>query len=461
MARSDITLPVALDRESGVPLAVQLADALRDAASGGHLRGGDRLPSTRALAASLGVSRTVTSAAYDQLHAEGWIVGRHGSGTYVTTSPPTPVSHHRVVAGPDQVSSPDLVALLPGVPWADGLDRAAWRRAWRAAADAPPLVVSERAGLVEYRTAIAEHLLRHRGLDAAPNSVLATAGTTAAVVELAASVLGPGDVVGVEEPGYQRAVEAFRRAGVRVVPVEVDAEGLRPDTIPGGVRAVYCSPAHQYPLGSRMSASRRVELVERARAEGFLVVEDDYDGELRYDVAPLPVLAALAPDVVVHLGTTSKILTPTLGAGWMVAPPGVTAAVLEYRDAAGTRASPAGQQVFVELARNGDLGRHLRRLRRELSERRSLLAGALSAADVPVLGDDAGAHLVVPLASADEERRLLALAREHGVLLDGLARHFAGIPTQAGIAVGYAGCSRETLQDVLGVLVDVLRVRRR
>ncbi len=172
-------------------------------------------------------------------------------------------------------------------------------------------------------------------------------------------------------------------------------------------------------------------------------------------------LAALAPDVVVHLGTTSKILTPTLGAGWMVAPPGVTAAVLEYRDAAGTRASPAGQQVFVELARNGDLGRHLRRLRRELSERRSLLAGALSAADVPVLGDDAGAHLVVPLASADEERRLLALAREHGVLLDGLARHFAGTPTQAGIAVGYAGCSRETLQDVLGVLVDVLRVRRR
>ncbi|EIE97928.1 transcriptional regulator with HTH domain and aminotransferase domain [Saccharomonospora glauca K62] len=461
MGHGETALPVTLDRDSGVPLAVQLADALREAASGGHLRGGDRLPSTRALAASLGVSRTVTSAAYEQLHAEGWIVGRHGSGTYVTTSPPAPVSRRPVVMGPDHVSSPDLVALLPGMPWAEGIDRAAWRRAWRAAADTPPSAVAERAGLVAYRAAIAEHLLRHRGLDVAPNSVLATAGTTAAVVELAAALLRPGDLVAVEEPGYQRAVEAFRRAGVRVVPVEVDSEGLRPDTIPDGVRVVYCSPAHQYPLGGRLSAARRVELVDRARTDGFLVVEDDYDGELRYDVAPLPLLAALAPDVVVHLGTTSKILTPTLGVGWMVAPPGVTAAVLAYREDAGTRASPAGQQVFVELARHGDLGRHLRRLRRELSERRSGLVTALREADVPVLGDDAGAHLVVPLESADEERRRLALARERGLLLDGLARHFAGIPTSAGIAVGYAGCSRETLQDVLGVLVDVLRLTRR
>src|SRR5690606_42091577 len=109
----------------------------------------------------------------------------------------------------------------------------------------------------------------------------------------------------------------------------------------------------------RMSAARRVELVERARAQGFLVVEDDYDGELRYDVAPLPLLASLAPDVVVHLGTTSKILTPTLGVGWMVAPPAVTSAVLAYRDLTGTRPSPAGQHVVVELAILGDLGSHL------------------------------------------------------------------------------------------------------
>ncbi|SFP24628.1 GntR family transcriptional regulator / MocR family aminotransferase [Amycolatopsis arida] len=454
-ARADTALPVRLDRVSGVPLAVQLADALRDAAANGHLRGGDRLPSTRALASRLGVSRTVTSAAYEQLHAEGWIAGRHGSGTYVTTSPPAGRPERRAVVEPED-STPDLLELTLGQPWAEGLDRAAWRRAWRAAADAPPLSTAQRAGLPEYRAVVAEHLLRHRGLDTGADSVLATGGTTAAVVELANAMLRHGDLVAVEEPGYQRAVHAFRSAGVRVAPVAVDGEGLRPDALPPGVRAVYCSPAHQYPMGGRMSAARRVELVERARAGRFLLVEDDYDGELRFDVAPLPLLAALAPDVVAHLGTTSKILTPTLGAGWMVAPPAVTSVVLEYRDRTGTRPAPAGQRVLVELARHGDLGRHLRKLRRELSERRTMLTSALRAARIPVLGDDAGAHLVVPLPSAGAERELVAAGRERGILLDGLCRHFAGEPTAHGIAIGYSGCGRKALRDALDVLVELL-----
>ncbi|WP_020671140.1 PLP-dependent aminotransferase family protein [Amycolatopsis nigrescens] len=456
MTHSGTALPVSLDRRSGIPLAVQLADALRESASAGHLRGGDRLPSTRALADRLGVSRTVTSAAYEQLHAEGWIAGRHGSGTYVTTSPPGAGAAHGTVAR-EESEPAELLDLTPGVPWAAGLDRAAWRRSWRAAADAPPLSRAHRAGLPDYRAAIAEHLLRHRGLAAGTESVLATGGTTAAVVELAAAVFSPGDVVAVEEPGYQRAVQALRRAGVEVVGVPVDEEGLRPDAVPAGVRAVYCSPAHQYPMGSRMSASRRVELIERARAERLLVIEDDYDGELRFDVAPLPLLAALAPDVVAHLGTTSKILTPTLGAGWMVAPARVTSAVLEYRDRTGTRPSPAGQRVLVELARHGDLGRHLRKLRRELSERRSMLVAALRDGGVRVLGDDAGAHLVVPFASAAVERDRLADAELRGIRLDGLARHFAGTPTAFGAAVGYAGCSREALHGALEVLVELVR----
>lgn len=460
MAPEDMALVITLDRHSDVPLAVQLADAIRETASTGHLRAGDRLPSTRALAARLGVSRTVTSASYEQLHAEGWIEGKHGSGTYVTTSPPTQASPGQGDVLGSSVQQ-ELLVLTPGVPWAGGVEQAAWRRAWRAAADTPPLWQAQRSGLDAYRTVIAEHLLRHRGLDVATESVLATAGTTAAVVELAAAVLRPGDVVAMEEPGYQRVVQVFRHAGMQVVPVPVDSEGLRPDAVPPGVAAVFCSPAHQYPLGSRMSATRRVELVKRARAEGFLVIEDDYDGELRYDVAPLPLLASLAPDVVVHLGTTSKILTPTLGAGWMVAPSTVTAAVLDYREITGIRASPAGQQVLVELARNGDLGRHLRRLRRELWHRRSVLAAAFAEADLPVVGDDAGAHLVIPLSSAEQEREQLAEARRRGLLLDGLTRHFAGEPTTYGMAIGYAGCSREQLHEVLGVLVDVVRIPHR
>ena len=459
---AETALAVVLDRESAEPLAVQLADALRAAAADGRLRSGDRLPSTRALAERLGVSRTVTAAAYEQLHAEGWIAGRHGSGTYVTTTPPGALkSRTRRAATP--VASADVVDLAPGAPWAEGLDRAAWRRAWRAAADVQPLFRPARGGLPEYRAVVAEHLLRHRGLAVRgglrEELVLATGGTTAALVELGSAVLRPGDAVAVEEPGYQRAVWALRAARVKVVQAPVDAEGLLVEAVPPGVRGVYCSPAHQYPMGGRMSAARRVALVERARAEGWLVVEDDYDGELRYDVAPLPLLAALAPDVVVHLGTTSKILTPTLGAGWMVAPESIAAEVLAHRDRTGTSPSAAGQRVLVEFARNGDLGRHLRKLRRELSERRALLSAAFSEAGIPVLGDDAGAHIVVPLPSAQAERDALAEAHDRGLRLDGLGRHHAGRPKVHGAAIGYSACSRDQLTTAIPALIDILTTR--
>jgi GntR family transcriptional regulator / MocR family aminotransferase len=456
MSSETPALPVTLDRESPTPLAVQLAEQLREAAGDGRLRSGDRLPSTRALAGELGVSRTVTAAAYEQLHAEGWIAGRHGSGTYITTAPPGSLPAPPVTARHDTTLD-TVVDLTPGSPWADGIEQAAWRRAWRAASHVPPLVRPSRAGLPEYRAAVAEHLLRHRGLRVGDSEVvLATSGTSSAVAELGRAVLRPGDMVAVEEPGYQRAVGALRAAGLRVVPATVDADGLLLDAIPSAVRAVYCSPAHQYPLGGRMSAGRRVALVERAREQGWLVIEDDYDGELRYDVAPLPLLAALAPDVVVHLGTTSKILTPTLGIGWLVAPPHVVTAVLAHRDATGSRPAPAGQLLVVELARGGDLGRHLRRLRRELSERRTLVVETLVQGGVPVLGDDAGAHVVVPVDSAETERALVSAALGRGLLLDGLARHHVGRARWFGIALGYAACSREQLKRALPVLVDLV-----
>jgi GntR family transcriptional regulator / MocR family aminotransferase len=454
--------PVTLDRRLDTPLAVQLADALRSAAADGRLRSGDRLPSTRALATRLQVSRTVTAAAYEQLHAEGWIAGRHGSGTYITTAPPGSLPDPSPRPRSSAATRP-MIDLTPGSPWAGGIDRAAWRRAWRAAADAEPLMRPERGGLPEYRAVIAEHLLRHRGLRVGTEdeTVLATGGTTAAVFELASAVLGPGATVAVEEPGYQRAVQTMMAAGLRVVPAPVDVEGFRVDSVPASVRAVYCSPAHQYPLGGRMPAGRRVELVERARRDGWLVIEDDYDGELRYDVAPLPLLAALAPDVVVHLGTTSKILTPTLGTGWMVAPPAVVAAVLAQRDRTGIGPGVAGQRVLIEMARHGDLGRHLRRLRRELSERRSLVVDALQEAGLAVLGDDAGAHVVVPLDSARAERDVRVGGEEIGIRIDGLARHHAGRARWHGIALGYAACSREELQSVLPQLVDLLKQANR
>ena len=268
-----------------------------------------------------------------------------------------------------------------------------------------------------FRGAVVEHLLRHRGLAADPGAVLATGGTTAAVAELART-LPCGARVAVEEPGYQRAAAALRGAGLAVLPVPVDADGLVVDALPAGLAAVYCTPAHQFPLGARLSAARRVALVARARAEGFLVVADDYDGELRYDVAPLPLLAALGPDVVVHLGTASKLLTPTLG-----------------------------------------VGRHLRRLRRELAQRRRAVVAAVAAAAMPVCGDAAGAHVVVRLADPAVEEAAVAAAADRGVALDGLARHHTGAPTVAGLVLGYAGPSRAELDRTLPVVTAVLRRR--
>jgi GntR family transcriptional regulator/MocR family aminotransferase len=359
---------------------------------------------------------------------------------------------------PNAEAEPPRISLRAGMPCVAVLDRAAWRRAWRAGADDPPDDVPDPVGLAEYRTAVVAHLLRHRGLPADPDAVLATAGSTAGVAELA-RILPVGGRVAVEEPGYRRAARALRAAGLTVVPVAVDDEGLVVDALPAGLVAVVVTPAHQFPLGARLSAARRVALVARARAEGFLVVEDDYDGELRYDVAPLPLLAALGPDVVAHLGTASKLLTPTLGVGWLVAPAPVREAVLDLRDRTGTRPAPAGQRVFAALAVHGDLGRHLRRLRRELADRRRRVLEAVGAADREVRGDAAGAHVVVPLGGVAAERTAVAAAAERGVALDGLERFHTGKPLVSGIVVGYAGPPREELVWALRMVTGVLRER--
>ncbi|ANY08148.1 aminotransferase-like domain-containing protein [Pseudonocardia sp. HH130630-07] len=442
-------LPLPIDRASGVPLAVQLADGLRGAAAAGILRPSDRLPSTRGLGATLGVSRTVTAAAYDQLLAEGWVQGRVGAGTYVTAVPPgAGTAAGGPVPGRAAGTAPGTgYPLDPGRPCVAALDRAMWRRAWRAAAEPEPEDRPRPDGLAAFHSAVTEHLLRHRGL--APADMLSTAGTSAAVAELA-RLLPPGSTVAVEEPGYRRAVSALRAAGLRIAPVPVDADGLVVTELPIGCAAVYTTPAHQFPTAVRTAAARRVALVERARDEGFLVIEDDYDGELRYDVAPLPLLAALAPEHVVHLGTASKILSPTLGVGWAVGPAPLLAAWRDLRSRTGTRPSPAGQRVFAALAAHGDLTRHLRRLRRELRERRELVLAAAGRAGWTVRGDPAGAHLVLEV---PDETAAVAAAARRGLDVRGLAGYHEGAPRTSGLVLGYAAGTRAELAGALDRLV--------
>ncbi|WP_420123768.1 PLP-dependent aminotransferase family protein [Nakamurella sp.] len=451
--------PLPLDGSAGRPLRTQLADGIRSAAVTGALRPGDRLPSTRALAADLGLSRTVCAAAYDQLLAEGWLAGRAGSGTFVVGVPGSSPTAARSAPGSRPATGrrhagPPAPTLRAGMPCLSALDPSVWRRAWRVAADAPVERAADAEGLPAFRAAVVEHLLRHRGLPCDPALVLATAGSTAALSEIAA-LLPAGSVIAVENPGYAGGAAALRAAGHALVGVPVDADGLVVAEIPDGVGAVVVTPAHQYPMGSRLTAARRVQLVERARADGLLIIEDDYDGELRYDVAPLPLLAALGPDVVVHLGTASKMLTPGLGCGWLVAPPAVRAGLVERRDATRIRPAAAGQRVFTALAAHGDLARHLRRLRRELAARRSAVVATVRAAGRVPLGDAAGAHVVV---EGPDERAGITAAAVRGLDLDGLARHHltGPAPARQGLVLGYAGPEPAELTAALTVLADLL-----
>lgn len=451
-------VPIALDRTTGTPLSTQIAAQVLAAASTGQLHAGDRLLSSRTLAMRLGVSRTVVTAAYQQLHTEGWLTSRHGSGTYLTTTPPR---HALAAAIPaDTISeistSAEPIDMTPNAPCVETIDRAVWRRAWWSAGHREPLTCAPAAGDPDYRAAVAEHLVRHSRYD--DNTMLvATAGTGAALAELATALLHSGDVVAVENPGYQPAVSAFRAAGAQVLPISVDHAGLRVDLLPDTVQAVFCTPAHQFPLGARMPHAHRTQLIEFARRRGAFIIEDDTDSHLPETTDLLAPLRSLAPDVVVQLGSTSRILSPTLGVGWLVAPRTLAATIVSARETAGVAPPPAGQQVVAELARSGDLADHLRRMRRALTTRRGIVVGELHRLGVKAGGDEAGSHLVVPLTSAEHEQYVLAAARERGLRLEGLARYYLGPPQHFGILLGYGAPPRDRLIPAVRTLANCLQ----
>ncbi|GAA3971771.1 PLP-dependent aminotransferase family protein [Actinomadura viridis] len=433
-------LPLAVDRSGGVPLNEQLAGQLRAAMREGRLVAGERLPSSRALAGLLGVSRTVVTESYGQLYAEGWLEGRHGSGTYVTDIAVEDGGAGEVAAitgggavPPDEVR-PGMIDLRPGVAWSGGLDTPAWRRAWRLAAAVPPAVRPDPHGLPGLRVALADHVRRSRGVACPVERLLITRGATNGLDLLAATVLRPGDRVGVEEPGYGKARSVLRARGMEMVPCPVDEHGLIVDGLPGDLRLVYTTPSHQFPLGGVLPVPRRQALLAWARRTGALIAEDDYDGEFRYDVAPLPALYGMDPEVVVYLGTTSKILTADMGVGWLVARPDLMEAVARRREELSDRTAVVPQEALRVLLERGDLDRYVRRMRAEYARRRAVVTGAL--AGLPLRGDTAGLHLVAGMPEAVARYAVQEAARR-GVLLDDLERHHLGTPGTAGLVIGY------------------------
>jgi GntR family transcriptional regulator/MocR family aminotransferase len=470
-------LPVMVERASAAPLAVQISAQLEVAVTGGVLCAGDRLPSSRDLAATLGVSRTVVTNAYARLFAEGWLEGRHGSGTYVADVTPergrgTAAADHEEMertrvpprpaipatgASAEAGEPPGRAALIdlqPGISWAEGIEPAAWRRAWRQAGGHLPSRWPDPYGLPELREAIAAYLRRSRGL-----------------ALLADALLAPGDKAGIEEPGYPTGREVLYRAGARVVPCRVDAHGIVPEELPGDLRLLYTTPAHQYPLGGRLPVSRRQALIAWARATGAVIVEDDYDSEFRYDVGPLPALHSMDPDVIVYLGTASKVLATAFGAGWLVAPPALVDQLAALRPRLGVRIPEPVQHAILALLGSGDLERHVRKMRLEYARRRAALVDGLTHPGpgvagpgrnpVPfrLLGDTAGMHVVLELPDDVPAGRLIDAAAERGVAVYPLDRYFAGRPAINGLVIGYGTATIPQIRRAAAELATLLGYR--
>jgi GntR family transcriptional regulator/MocR family aminotransferase len=457
--RTLLDLPVSLSRASGPPLSAQLTDWLRRAMLAGTLAPGERLPSSRGLAAQLGVSRTVVTEAFQQLYAEGWLEGRHGSGTFVARLETPPRHIPDAPPPPAQVRAPApaearSIDLRPGRPWVRDYDRAAWKRAWRGAANLPPGDDPDPYGLPYLRELLADHLRRARAVPVGPENVLITRGTGNGLDLCALALLGGGGRAGVEDPGYHVARTVFASRGAEIVPCPVDEEGVIVDRLPADLGVLYTTPAHQYPLGGRLPIPRRERLLAWARRTGATVVEDDYDAEFRYDVAPLPALYGLDPSRVVLLGTLSKTLAPDVGVGWLVGDPALLARIAGLRRALTDRTSGPVQHAVAGLLERGDLDRHLRRMRLEYARRRAAVVEILG----PVCrlrGDTAGLHVLAEL-PAGAVPGVVAAAGKRGVRLDSADCHHHGAQRLHGLVIGYGSASLADVRRGCRIVADLI-----
>lgn len=460
MARlaTELELPVMLDRAARIPLHQQLREQFRQAMLDGRLASGTRLPSTRALAQALGISRTVTSAAYDELFAEGYLEGRRGSGTYVGNDlPPLPQARHRapedvaprwlgkaLPAVRDESTAPPVIAFRLGMPATGALPLRAWREAWRTVANSlPPDGYGAPNGDPALRAALAAYLGRSRGLACTLEDVLVTAGATHAFDLIARATLSAGDAVGFEEPGYPSARQIVLARGGSIIPVPIDDDGMQVERLPQGAAApllVYATPSHQYPLATRLSVARRIALLTWAQANDSLIVEDDYDSEFRFDAAPLPALASLdGAGQVAYIGTFSKVLTPSLRIGYLVAPPLLRQRIERLKHLTDEYAPWPLQQMLAAFISQGHLDRHIRRMRQHYAQKRQALAQTLApiAPLVWLRGLEAGLHAYLELRADLNATRVAQLARECGVLVTTLDTYYFGFPDRSGLLLGY------------------------
>jgi GntR family transcriptional regulator / MocR family aminotransferase len=441
-----------LDRSAG-NLGDQLAGKLREAIRDGRLGAGTRLPATRDLAGELGVSRGVVVGAYEQLLAEGRLVGRPGAGTFVAAGP----APERAIAPPPAPGP--VQPLRPGIPDLNLFPRRAWRRAYESAlatAAAADLDYGDPAGAPALRGQLAGYLTRMRAARVEPAGLLVTTGAAQAFAVLAAALRRRGvSRIGVEDPGSASIREHLSAAGLAPVPVPVDGGGLDVAAL-GRTRlaAVVVTPAHQFPTGVVLAPDRRGALVAWARCTGGLVVEDDYDAEFRYDRDPVGSLQGLAPDAVALVGSVSKGLAPALRLGWLAGPPRLMPDLAAAKTAADNGGPALEQLAFARLLEGGGYDRHLRAVRRIYRYRRDVAVEALARylPSAVVTGVAAGMHLMVTLPDGVDDAALAARAAAQGIgalALSGTRIARGGPP---GLAIGYASAPPDRLRSAIEAL---------
>lgn len=466
---------------SGEPLFRQVYSGLREAILAGSFAPGEKLPSTRDLAEELGISRTVALLAYDQLLAEGFAEGRRGSGTYVATGVTGSVAAHperarklRLAqfgrfASRARVSVPSQGAGRVAVDFAFGVSDLAnfpfamWRRLLlKHARRAPVREIDYGApsGTPALREAICGHVRRSRAVVCDASQVLVANGSQQALDLIARVLIERGDRVAVEDPMYQGTREVLRAAGARMIPVMVDRDGIRTAKLPGQVRLAFVTPSHQFPTGAILSLARRMELLDWAKRWNAVIVEDDYDGEFRYEGQPLESLQGLDREGrVVYIGTFSRTVFPALRIGYLIAPKELVPAFTAAKWLCDRHTPTLEQETLAEFISSGMYERYLRKVRRRNAARRETLLDAIRsyAGDrVEMTGDGAGAHVVLWPRHRVNEEEIVTKAAAKSVGVYGIAPYSLRGLRRAGIMLGYARLREAEIKEGIRRLAEVL-----
>ncbi|MEV4315904.1 PLP-dependent aminotransferase family protein [Actinocrispum sp. NPDC049592] len=438
-------LLVKLDRDTTTPLKTQLESTLRTAIQTGRLGVGERLPSSRELASTLGISRGLVQDTYAQLQAEGYLTTRVGSATRVANTAQLPPATPRPAK--PRIGT-DFAA---GVPDLANFPRNDWVWAMREACRSVPnamLDYGDPRGSPQLREVLAAYLRRVRGAAADPERmVISTGFSQGLAVTLRALAANGITKIAFEDPGYaDTSVAACAQSGTTAIAVPVDEDGIDVDALDATpARAVVLTPAHQWPTGVVLAPQRRQALVEWAARKDAVIIEDDYDAEFRYDREPVGVLQGLAPDRVVAIGTVSKSLVPAVRLGWVVCPPGLADAVAEQKSFSDRGSPGLDQLTLARMIESGRFDRHLRRMRPVYAQRRTALVEALANFGIEVTGLAAGFHAVAHIRA--DEHAVIEMAREQDVGLYGMSAqrsNRAATPSQ--LVLGFGNLTERAIQ---------------